>query len=205
MWSSLVPALDAIIDANGGGKDFERSVWELVAKIAAETRSAQGPKLTFIATSGTWVHGHNTTEVVSDTTSPGVLNAPVELSSWRPEHEQSVIKSTTLNGIVIRPAMVYGRSGSLLNYLFKPAYEGTVKWFGEPGQRISFVHQDDLAELYLLVAERAPILGGQIFDAANDSTEGMGDIIRKLIQLTGAKGPEYLTPTNGKQKTRSGY
>lgn len=109
-----------------------------------------------------------------------------------------MIKSTVLNAIVIRPALLYGRSGSLFNFLFKPAYEGTVKWYGGPGQRMSFLHTDDLAQLYLLVAERAPILGGLIFDAANDCTESMDDIIRRLIQISGAQGPEYAAPSNGK-------
>ena len=193
-----MPSVDVVIDANGGGPQFEKDIFQQVLQIA-ETRSAFGPKLTFIATSGTWVYGHNTTEIVSDTTALGVFNPPVELSTWRPEHEQNVVKSAVVNGIVIRPAMVYGRSGSLLNFLFKPAYEGTVKWYGAPGQRVSFVHQDDVAELYRLVAEQAPILGGQTFNAANEATEGMDDIIRKLIELTGAKGPEYVAPNNGTQ------
>jgi len=140
------------------------------------------------------VHGEDRKTVKTDT-SP--LTSPVELVSWRPEQEQRVVTNPVLNGIVIRPSLLYGRSASLLAGVFKNAYEGKVAWFGTPGGRLAIIHTDDLAELYRLAAEKSAIVGGKIFDASNDVTESTDDFLRKLAEISGAKGPyEYISPSN---------
>jgi nucleoside-diphosphate-sugar epimerase len=46
--------------------------------------------------------------------------------------------------------------------------------------------------------ERAPAIGGLIFDAANDFTESVEDILSNLVRVSGAQGPyELREPTNG--------
>lgn len=133
---------------------------------------------------------------MNDTTPIGAFTPPAPFAEWRVAHDQAVIKSTVVNGIVIRPVFLYGRSGSLLAMPFQSAYEGTVKWWGKPGQQCCFIHQDDLGELYRLVTERSMLLKGLIFDAANDFTESMDDIVAKLAKISGAKGIEYVEPQN---------
>lgn len=65
-----------------------------------------------------------------------------------------------VNGIVIRPAVLYGRSGSMLEpFLLAPAYDaakssGTFDVIGLNDTRLLMVHQDDLADLYLRAGER---------------------------------------------------
>lgn len=155
-------------------------------------------KLTYIYSSGTWVHGENRRDTVTDTTP---CTNPAKLVAWRVDQEQRVIKDANLNGIVIRPALLYGRSGSALAQLFKSASEGKVAWYGTPGARFALIHADDLANLYLLASEKAAIAGGRIFDAANDMTESVGDFLEKLVEVSGAQGPyEYLQPTNCKSR-----
>ncbi|KAH9936189.1 uncharacterized protein B0H18DRAFT_972728 [Fomitopsis serialis] len=139
-WLTMVATLDVIIDA-----------------AAQKYRPAHAPKLTYIYTSGTWVHGENRKDI----------------------QEQRVIRNPVLNGIVIRPALLYGRSGSLLAPLY------------------ALIHCDDLAEMYLLASEKSAIAAGQIFDAANDFTENADDVLHKLLEVSGAKGPfEYIEPSN---------
>ena len=83
--------------------------------------------------------------------------------------------------------------------MFQSAYEGTAKWYGTgPGERFAFIHPDDIAELYVLLAEKAPIAKGNIFDACNDFLEPIDDILRRLVEISGAKGYEYVKPTNCK-------
>ncbi|KAF4565285.1 hypothetical protein EYR36_001855 [Pleurotus pulmonarius] len=90
--------------------------------------------------------------------------------------------STALNGIVIRLSLLYGRGGSLLAPLFKSAQEGKVAWYLAPGGRFALVHADDLADLYVRAAEKAQIIGGNIFDASNEFTE--------------STAPEFIKPFN---------
>jgi hypothetical protein len=112
------------------------------ARRARELRPQGTPKLTYIYTSGTWVHGDDRNNIVTDTSA---LNPP-DLVSWRPKREQDVINSSILNGIVIRPALLYGRSGSLLAPFFKSASDGNVWYPGTPGGRFAVIHTDDLAD-----------------------------------------------------------
>jgi nucleoside-diphosphate-sugar epimerase len=197
LWKTLLATVDAVIDAIGGEETSKLApaIFNAVSEAAAAVRPPNATKLTFIQTSGTWVHGDNRDETVTDTTPAKADNS---LIAWRVEHEQVVIASQTLNGIIIRPSMLYGRSASILGSLFKQAYDGEVAWYGTPGGRYALIHQDDLADLYVKVVERASILPGLIVDASNDSTESVDDILATLVKVSGAKGYRYVTPSNRK-------
>jgi len=196
-WLQLIPTLDAVIDIIGGSADIRtlsKALLETTSNAAKSTRPAYAPKLTYIYTSGTWVHGEDRVNPVTDSTP---CNNPAELVAWRVEQEQWVIKDPVLNGIVIRPALLYGRSGSLFAPLFKSASEGRVAWYGRPGGRYALIHCDDAADLFLRAAEKAQVVGGNIFDGANDQTESVDDFLQKLVEVSGAKGPyEYIPPSN---------
>lgn len=105
---------------------------------------------------GTWVHGHNPTTLLSER-SP-IIN-PTTLVVWRPSREQAVISATSssetpVDGIVIRPSILYGRSGSIIAWLFGLAGEGKeIAWPGREGGRWATIHVDDLARLYVVIAE----------------------------------------------------
>ncbi|KAF7800259.1 hypothetical protein EIP86_011506 [Pleurotus ostreatoroseus] len=199
-WISIVATVDVIIEALGGvGGDELKTISEKilhdVGLASTQLRPAGAPKIAYIYTSGTWVHGDNRIDIVTDTTP---ITNPVPLVAWRPAVEQAVVTYPALRGIVIRPSMVYGYSGSILGIMFARAAGGKVSWFGGPGARQALVHADDLAAMYLRAAEKAPLVAGTIFDAANDTSESVDDILTRLGELTGAEGPpEYVPPSNG--------
>ncbi|PPQ76381.1 hypothetical protein CVT26_015389 [Gymnopilus dilepis] len=194
-WIEIVKDLDAVIDCVGGDVKSLGEIIFTAVREAAQTHRPQGaPKLTYIYTSGAWVHGDNRTDIVTDTT-PIVKSA--DLVAWRPEHERQVAHDTILNGFVIRPALMYGRSASIFALFFKSAAEGKVWFPGTPGGRLAVLHTDDLADLYVKATERAVLCGGLIIDAANDTTESTDDFLRALVEVSGASGPyEYTQPTN---------
>jgi nucleoside-diphosphate-sugar epimerase len=76
----------------------------------------------------------------------------------RVETEQTVLNHPRIRGIVIRPGLVYGRGGSY----DIPALVGRARARGRAGHlgigatTQSYVHIEDLAELYCLAVERAP-------------------------------------------------
>ncbi|KAJ7637767.1 hypothetical protein B0H17DRAFT_1164058 [Mycena rosella] len=195
-WIPLISTLDVIIEVIGGGdlKTVGNTTFERVTKAAAELRPPGAPLLSYIYSSGMWVHGDSRTETVTDTTP---ISRSLELVTWRPALEQLVVRSTAVNGIVVRPALLYGRSASIFAALFKGASEGHVAWPGTPGGRYSVIHADDLADLYLRLAEKAHMIGGKIFDAANPNTESVDELLQKLVVISNAKGPyEYKKPEN---------
>ncbi|TFK49591.1 NAD(P)-binding protein [Heliocybe sulcata] len=195
-WISHVPTADVVIDAVGGMeiKTLSDSVLQAVSQAAKARRPSFAPKLSYIYSSGTWVHGDSRTEVVTDTTP---CTNPMPLVAWRVDQENRVVSDPNVNGIVIRPALLYGRSGSLLAPLFEGASKGKVAWYGRTGSRFSMIHCDDLADLYVRAAENAQLIAGKVFDAANDFTESGDDVLNKLVEVSGAKGPaEWIEPEN---------
>ena len=79
------------------------------------------------------------------------------LTKWRLPHERHILStasSTSLSANIIRPSLLYGYSGSITAELMESARSGEVKWAGKGDERIATVHADDLAELFVLVAEK---------------------------------------------------
>ncbi|KAE9391848.1 NAD(P)-binding protein [Gymnopus androsaceus JB14] len=171
-WVDIVKDLDVVIDAVGGTADVKQLSHTTLAAVSAKAKASRpdhAPKLTYIYTSGTW----------------HPLRGPPELVSWRPAQEQRTIHDPVLNGIVIRPPCSTGAS------------EGRVAWPGTPGGRYALIHTDDLADMYVRACEKAPIVGGVIFDACNEFTESADDVLAALVKVSGAKGQyEYTKPSN---------
>ena len=197
-WKHLLATVEAVIDTTATYDPEEAvKVFNLVTAVLETVRPTYAAKLTYVETSGAWVHGDSRDEVVSDTTPTAT---PHPFAAWRAVHERNVVGSTLVNGIVIRPVWVVGRSGSHLgDMLFPSAHAGQVVGLGIPGGRWSVIHQDDLADAYLRAVERGSIVGGSTFDIANEFTESIDDILATLRRLSGAEGPTYREPTNRKR------
>lgn len=134
----------------------------------------------FLYTSGVWVLGDTKGHVAGEIWKP----RPPALVAWRPAVEQLVLTSPErkVRGIVIRPAMVYGRGGGFLSGFVREAKAtGTVHIVGEGRNHWSFVPVEGLAKLYLLAVE-CP-LGGELFLAA----DGPAYTVRTVAEATGAQ------------------
>ena len=193
----MLANVEAVIDVTATFNPEERvKVFNLVTDTVKAVRPAYAAKLTYVENSGTWVHGDNRDEIVTDTTP---TTTPHPFVAWHAVHERNVVGSTLLNGIVIRPVWVIGRSGCHLgSMLFPNAHAGEVVGIGTPGGRYATIHQDDLADAYLRAVERGSIVGGSIFDISNEFTESFDDVLATLCKVSGAKGYKYRGPTDRK-------
>jgi len=118
----------------------------------------------FLYTSGIWVLG-DTDGKEADEETP--LRPPA-IVAWRPAVEQLVLKAQGARGVVIRPAMVYGRGGGFAGDFARQARErGEVRIVGTGENRWPFVHVDDLADLYVLALGAAA--GALYFASAGPS------------------------------------
>ncbi|KZT58912.1 NAD(P)-binding protein [Calocera cornea HHB12733] len=195
-WKSKVADMDVVVDCTAAyGPDAALPNLEVVA---AESKKRDPLyKISYIFTSGTWVHGNSDQRdgFPADERAPPKKSA--DLVAWRAIFERQVLSNPDVNGIVIRPALLYGRSMSLLELLFKQALAGgNIEWVGAPGGRWSLIHADDLADLYLRIGEGAPVYKGLTFDGANPSSESLDDILAKLVQVSGCKGYSFREPAN---------
>ena len=104
------------------------------------------------------MHGDDRLNITSESSVP---KNTTTLVSWRVEQEQRIIAASQagdINGLVIRPSLLYGRSGSITATLFAEAMRAAekgdeIKWAGTPGGRWALVHADDLADLFVKAAE----------------------------------------------------
>ncbi|MBS0652684.1 MAG: NAD-dependent epimerase/dehydratase family protein [Verrucomicrobia bacterium] len=137
---------------------------------------------TLIYTSGIWVYGNTRGHIVDEATP---LN-PLDLVRWRPGHENQILQAAapSLRTIVIRPGCVYGGGGSLTAMWFSEAKQsGTITVIDGGSNRWTMVHRDDLAESYVLAAEKE--LSGTVINV----TDGTHYTVREMVEAA-AKAAE---------------
>jgi nucleoside-diphosphate-sugar epimerase len=89
----------------------------------------------------------------------------------RVETERAVLDHRGVRGIVVRPGLVYGRGGNsdITALISRARAAGRAGHWGSGGTLQSYVHVEDLAELYCLAVERAPhgaVLHGVVEDVS---------------------------------------
>jgi nucleoside-diphosphate-sugar epimerase len=108
--------IDIVINATSDYEDTSRILEAVIS--ASKTRldnlakgKAIGPKLGFIYTSGSWVHGSPSCQV-SDRSPMGNTLAkvkPATAVAWRPAHEQAILAARDdLDVVIIRHSTIYG-------------------------------------------------------------------------------------------------
>jgi nucleoside-diphosphate-sugar epimerase len=125
---------------------------EAVEAMIAAARAAGRP-FSLVYTSGVWVLG-DTSGVVDERAS---TDRPFAGVAWRTGHEQRVLAAAgdRIAAAVIRPGMVYGgRRGIIAPWFDQATREGAATCVAPGTQRWSFVHVEDLAQLYRLILER---------------------------------------------------
>jgi len=141
----------------------------------------EGSDKPFIYTSGVWVLG-NTGATAADETTP--LN-PIPHVEWRPAVEDFV-RDSAKRGVrtsVIRPAMVYGRGGGAVAMMSGSAGTGAVQYIGDGRNHWTFVHVDDLADLYVRALEDAP--AGSLYHAAEGSPVRISELASAVAENAG--------------------
>ncbi|KAH8890061.1 NAD dependent epimerase/dehydratase family protein [Thozetella sp. PMI_491] len=167
-----------------------------------------GPKLGFIYTSGSWVHG-SPSDRISDLTVPGTslaLDKPATAVSWRPAHEQAVLQARdVLDVAIIRPSLIYGRGTWSISLWWGPLLGAAKSDSTEPVQlpvgkdaRAGVVSVDDLASAYVLAIDR---INGQlgswpVFDAVTE-TVPVSDVVEATAKVMGVIAPLAYAGTQG--------
>jgi nucleoside-diphosphate-sugar epimerase len=172
------------------------------AAVRAVLKSLEGTGKPFVYTSGVWVLG-STGDKVADELTP--VN-PTPLVAHRPEIEREVLgyKDYGVRTIVIRPALVYGRGGSIPRMLVQSAREtGAARYVGDGQNRWPFVDVEDLAQLYVLALEKAP--PGSLYNAAHGPSYRVREIAEAASIGAGANGKTQAWPLDEARKMMHGF
>lgn len=206
-------AADGVIHAafKFDGGDFAAAVATEANAVRALIGSVEGTDKPLVITSGTAILG-DTGDIVFDEETPITSQSPSERIATgdqgmkallrRIEIEQDVLSTNSVCGIILRPPNVYGRSdgGTLLNILRAAGQSlGAVPYaIGTADHRWSYVHVDDLADLYILALKHAK--AGELFHAGAEvglKTKAIAEALSRGIGL-GGKTVELAIPELGK-------
>ncbi|KAG9289925.1 hypothetical protein G9A89_010231 [Geosiphon pyriformis] len=114
MGYEVFAVIDTTVNYENGTVDTEHII-ATIETFSKRRAVNNQQKLTYIYTSGLWIHGDNISEIVTENTP---LNNIPPFLSWRVPIEQKVISSSNFNGIVICRGIIYGKSGSLAGLWF---------------------------------------------------------------------------------------
>ncbi len=182
--------------------DYEKDGVQL-DKLTVETFIESGKKgsqpKTIIYTSGCWIYGDTNGKLVDETSSL----KPAKMVEWRPAVEQTILNASEINGIVVRPGIVYGKQGGLTGLWFKGALiNKKLKVIGDGNNHWTMVHVDDLAEAYLLLAEKR--FKEKIFNISDGSQSKVKNMVNAVALASGYTDEIEYIPVKSAQKTLGG-
>lgn len=94
--------------------------------------------------------------------------------------------------VVMRIGEVYGRESRLARELTARLKRGWCPWPGSGRVPVSFVHVDDVAQAFVLAAERAPA-GVSIYNVADDEPTTWRFFTGAFAESLGARPPVFLS------------
>eukprot|EP01098_Paradermamoeba_levis_P005503 TRINITY_DN2318_c0_g1_i1.p1 TRINITY_DN2318_c0_g1~~TRINITY_DN2318_c0_g1_i1.p1 ORF type:complete len:293 (-),score=86.42 TRINITY_DN2318_c0_g1_i1:155-1033(-) len=126
--------------------------------------------------------------------------APLNASLPRFQTEKLVLTSPEIEGVVLRPTFLYGKSGSYMGAWWKQFHaEGKVQVKGRPDKKYNLIHVDDLADGAVKVIE-APsgVVSGQVFNLGDGTSASVLEIAKTLAKVAGFKGEIEVVPNGNK-------
>ena len=184
--------VDAVVHAASPGDHNTAASDEVATRAIIDV--LRGTSKRFLYTSGCLLYG-STGDTPATEDSPLY---PIDLMRFRQALEAEILAAAAdgVYPIVIRPAWVYGnRGGTAMMMMYGSAKEhGAARYVGDGKNRWTTVHADDLADLYLLALEKAPV--ASIFNGAHGAAIPLIEIARAASEGASAGGRVETWPLN---------
>jgi nucleoside-diphosphate-sugar epimerase len=162
----------------------------LFTTIAALPKHA-GTRRRFVYTTGCSIFGKVAVPVMDETTEPN----PEHALAFRRTLEREAL-ALDVGAVVLRPGFMYGKDGynSVAADWFAMAESGEAVFRGDREKGWSWIHIDDLAEAYRLVAEAGREIDGELFCLADDKRPKSVDVMRCCVAAAGYAGEVRFEP-----------
>ena len=187
--AAVTPDIDAVVHAAAPLGDWRRERDSVQAMIEA----LGAPQKVFVYLSGTWVLGptagpNETARELDERSSPD----PIALVSGR-ETVETLVTSSPVTGVVVRPGIAYGRRGGIPGMLIQWAREhGRGRFVGPAGTTWPVVHVDDLARLVeLALTDAGP---GELLHGVAQAAVPAADIAAAADLAAGGTGASEPWP-----------
>jgi nucleoside-diphosphate-sugar epimerase len=162
----------------------------LFATLAALPKRAGAPRR-LIYTTGCSIFGKVDVPIIDETTEPN----PEHPLAFRRMLEKEAL-ALDLSVVVLRPGFMYGNDGynSVSTDWFAMAEAGEPVFRGDRSKGWSWVHIDDLAEAYRLVAEAGRGIDGELFCLADEQRPRCVDVMRGCLAAAGCTAEIRFEP-----------
>lgn len=159
---------------------LENKVIDAILQTTANSKKTH----TLLYTSGVWVFGNTGTQI-ADECSP--LNA-ISMVKWRVQTEERIMSASSkhLRTVILRPGVVYGGTGGLTSPWFESLTKGSVEIAGDGQNRWAMIHYRDLAEAYVLAAEKE--LDGIAINIIDNSHDTIRETALAIARAGGIPG-----------------
>lgn len=161
-----------------GGEALDRALTQALLD------SLEGTDKAFVYTSGARIYGDTHGTAVNE---DAPLDPPGSLRT-RVEVEQEVLAAVArgIRTAVIRPTLTHGRAGSAaMTFLINDLQRNRVARYVDEGTNAwSFVHVDDLADLFALIITRAP--AGSLWNGASGEPVALKALAEAMGTSVGA-------------------
>lgn len=183
--------------------DFVSQMTQLGEATLAATKTVltaiSGAGKIFLTTGGTGAYG-DTGDAIATEETP-ILNMPFLAAMG--EAEQFVLKAEGTKGMTIRPGIVYGYDGGPVSHLLPVVRQFNAALYSGDGEnQLSFVHLDDLADLYLLMIEKAQ--SGLLLNGVAEPFVTQKQVMRAVSRVAGLEGETNPMPPEMQQRA-GGY
>ncbi|MCB1119772.1 MAG: NAD-dependent epimerase/dehydratase family protein [Chlamydiia bacterium] len=144
-----------------------------------QTKTLNLPRV-FLYTAGAWVWGNTTGTLIDE----GYPMHPIEFVRWRREHIEMILQNRDpfTRTIVICPGVVYGGSKGLTAQWFHDTLSGEIQIVGSGENHWAMVHVKDLAQAYVLAAEKE--LDRVILNIVDHSRNTVKEMTEALTHIT---------------------
>ena len=203
-------ACDAIVHLGADMSSFATVDRISVETLLSAAGKGTGPKV-LVYTSGVWVLGA-TGDTPADERSP--LH-PAPLIAARVQHEEMVLgtRSDQLTTAVVRPGIVYGGRGGIVEGFFADAVaKGRPTVVGDGDNRWPGVHLGDLCDLYVRLLEAASSTAvrklspeERVFHAVAPAAETVSSIARAASRAAGREDTVHFWPLEEAREKLGGF
>ncbi|MEL6162467.1 MAG: NAD-dependent epimerase/dehydratase family protein [Cyanobacteria bacterium J06628_3] len=167
-------------------QETDQKLFATLEQVAENSRT-QRQRL-FIYTTGCSIYGKRPERVMDETTPAN----PEHALGFRMEMESKLFntKMPNVSKVVLRPGFMYGMDGhsSISGQWFEMGEKGKAVYRGNPEKGWSWVHVNDLAQAYVMVAESPANLDGQVFCVADEQRYKCIEIMRACHSAAGYQG-----------------
>jgi nucleoside-diphosphate-sugar epimerase len=161
--------------------DTDRALFAALAALPGHP----GSRRRFIYTTGCSIFGKTGIRIMDETTEPN----PAHALAFRRALEIEAL-ALPLSVVVLRPGFMYGNDGynSQSTDWFEMAESGDAVFRGDRDKGWSWIHIDDLAEAYRLVAEADRRVDGEVFCLADEQRPLCLEVMRACLAAAGYAG-----------------